>query len=69
METCAACKYEVEREWDSGVRLFVKGDEDFLNIEGSFHRESEHRDGGSYTKKVYIHACPKCGTLKIGDFF
>jgi len=57
------CGYEHETGLDENNNWqdFLKGDERFINITGStFMRRGEyHQDA-----HIYLHACPKCGTIK-----
>jgi len=58
------CGYEHENgigedgEWND----FLKGDEEFINIENRFQR---YIKGVNEYREVYLYACPKCGTIKM----
>lgn len=54
---CKACGYESTYE--------DKKKEKFIHVNVVATIESSDREGFFYDKKVYIYACPKCGTLKI----
>ena len=66
---CAVCKYEFEEgignknDW-----VVLKGDDEFINIEGHFTRIKRYEYKPDEREKVNLYACPKCGTVKIDIF-
>lgn len=62
---CAVCGYK-HNEYDLETDHVISDDiSEFIRIEGNFTtKKGFYRD---IIEEVSIHACPKCGTVRIGD--
>ena len=54
------CGYKYEIDWTDNEGRVIKGDEEFIYIDCHVTIREDFED-----KKVYLHACPKCGTVKM----
>jgi rubredoxin len=60
---CGACGY-IESQYINNEG-YMDNSQEFIHIKGSFHRECEANYGGSYETRVYLYACPVCGTVRM----
>ena len=49
--------------------IFLKGDEDFIEIESSLYRKVKLNYGADELRKVKTISCPKCGNLMLESFY
>lgn len=64
---CKACGYKAGEEYDYDEdRLTKYGDEEFIEIGGSFH-VSKGDYYTPYIEKVKLYACPVCKTVILVD--
>lgn len=65
------CGYEYEDKWNPAGRNYdiLKGDEEFIRVEGSFtiSRNDWCHDWCHRTVAVSLYACPKCGTIRMEE--
>ena len=61
---CNTCKYEYLEEWDiiNKKYIIIKGDKEFININGDFSVYMNQQD-----TSVSLCACPKCKTVIMCD--
>lgn len=65
---CGACGYEYEVDYKRMERVIIKGNEDFIDIKGTFYIENNSDD--PYREKVIeasLIACPKCKTVILSN--
>ena len=59
--TCPVCGYKI-----TNVRVgnkIIEGDEEFIEIEETFHSEKKNRFSDIIAHSIYV--CPKCGVLQL----
>jgi len=59
------CGYEYVVDLTRAGRIIVKGDDRFVRVDGTFTIECDSNEGGTHLEKVVLHACPKCGTVRM----
>jgi ABC-type ATPase with predicted acetyltransferase domain len=59
---CKACNYEYKYDYCDSTA--IKGDEEFIKINGYFTRDLRY-EYASETVQVYLYGCPKCGSVVI----
>lgn len=73
MEKKCVCGYEYEDEYvkESGkyITKKVKGDKEFIKIEGHFTITKSYHYEPDQTRKVNLHACPKCNTIQMEEIW
>lgn len=64
---CPACGHVKGKEWEDGELVEVnEGGDEFVQIEGSFHREpTGYRSSGKV--EVSLYGCPECGNVIFQD--
>lgn len=67
MEKKCLCGYEYEDEYDQKGRNIIKGDEEFISIDGHFTITKTEKWEADRTLKVGIYACPKCNTIQMSN--
>lgn len=62
---CPSCGYEYEcKITEKGLEI-IKGDKDFVEIDGNFTTKSQDSE---QIERVFLFACPKCGSVKMVQF-
>jgi hypothetical protein len=62
---CAACGHTKINSYDFDAQEYVNKGEDFIRIDGSFTIPNEDSYYYPPVRKVYLYACPICGTVKM----
>jgi len=63
------CGYEYEEDWVDGNLVTVKGTDKFIEILVKGHEFQKRADAYWVEyEKVSLHACPKCGTVKMHNY-
>lgn len=62
---CPACGYEYEYKIAKNMLEVIKGDDDFIEIDGNFTIKSQ---SNGQLERVFLFACPKCGSIKMVQF-
>lgn len=69
VKECTACGHRKGKDWEGGDLVSINEDgEEFIEIEGSFHREVRKRRGTG-KREVSLYACPKCDNVMFKDSF
>lgn len=63
---CKACGYREGFDYNIGYNKEHIGDEKFKEINGHFTIMSDYA-WGEHETRVYLFACPKCGTVIMRD--